>query len=366
MGIRSRVWMGAALALLAVLLAAPYALAAARTKAAVRVEASAYTLAPPTAVAVDPVAVFYDTAGNPYRPGYASALGALSAAAKARGFSWEAGYGGNFVMQIGGFSALPDWSQGWVYAVNGTGFPFVSVGALDFRLASGDKVLFAQSPDATMTRGMKLLAARVDQADRAYETGQSVVVTVVGDDLAKVNSTTEAARYEAGPADIETAAQFQPVAGATVHLGSLTATTDALGQATFADATSGTYSVWAEAAMDASFVYVRSTHTLVNMAQPLTLENLSATPQPFTPGQTVRFHFTLSRAATAKYTVRTKGGSLVASLTRRLGAGDVTMRWSGENAAGRPVRAGEYRVRVTASDAWGRTPTALSATIKGR
>ena len=53
--------------------------------------------------------------------------------------------------------------------------------------------------------------------------------------------------------------------------------------------------------------------------------------------QRIRETGSISRAAKAKYVVRSKSGTLVASLTRRLGSGDVTMRWNGKNAAGRPV-----------------------------
>ncbi len=44
--------------------------------------------------------------------------------------------------------------------------------------------------------------------------------------------------------------------------------------------------------MDATFAYVRSTQSLVNVADPLTLSALTVAPQRFAPGQTVRIGFT--------------------------------------------------------------------------
>ncbi len=64
---------------------------------------------------------------------------ALAAAGDARGFSFEAAYGGDFITIIAGFGALPDYSQGWIYAVNGAGYPVVDVGAYSFRLQKGDR-----------------------------------------------------------------------------------------------------------------------------------------------------------------------------------------------------------------------------------
>ena len=150
---RSRLLLTTALALLAVLLAAQSALAGEpllpTAKAQVRVEASAYPIASPTSLIFDWTKTFYDTAGNPYHPGHASALGALAAAARAKGFSWEATSGGNFVTEIGGFSSLADGSYGWIFAVNGAGWPVFEDSALAFNLKAGDSVLFTQMPDWT-------------------------------------------------------------------------------------------------------------------------------------------------------------------------------------------------------------------------
>jgi hypothetical protein len=358
---RARVLLAATLALLVGLVAAPSALAVTAT---VRVEAAPFTVAPPTRVDVSPTARFFDGLGNPYRPGYASALGALAAAGAARGFTFEAAYGGDFVTNIAGFAALPDFSQGWVYAVNGAGYPIVDVGAYSFALQKGDRVLFTQYPDGTFTHGTKALQVRI--AEKALVTGEPLVVTVVGDDLAKANTSADATRFGVGEDSVERAAAFAPVAGAVVHVGTATYASDASGIVTIAEPPAGTSRVWAERDMDAGFAYVRSTQSLVNVAEPLALSDLTVTPQRFTPGHTVTIGVLLSRSATVKYTVRSQGGRLIAALSRRVAGGPVTLHWDGRTAAGRAVRPGTYTIRVTAVDAWGRTATPLSTTAVTR
>lgn len=358
---RVRVLLAATFALLLGLVAVPSALAVTAT---VRVEAAPFTVAPPTKVDVSPTARFFDASGTPYRPGYASALGALAAAGRLRGFSFEAAYGGDFVTSIAGFGALPDYSQGWIYAVNGAGYPVVDVGAYSFKLEGGDRVLFTQYPDGAFAHGTKTLQVRV--AKKVLVTGEALVVTVVGDDLAKANTLEDATRFGVGADAVETSAQFAPVAGAIVHVGTATYVSDASGVVTVAVPPAGTSRVWAERDMDATFAYIRSGQQLVNVADPLALSDLTVTPQRFSPGQTVRIAFTLSRSATVKYTVRTKAGSLVAAMTRRVAGGAVTMRWDGSTAAGRPVRPGTYTIRVTAVDTWGRTATPMSTTAVAR
>jgi hypothetical protein len=361
---RARILLAATLILLVGLVAAPAALAAPlspKVKASVRVESSVFPVAGPTSVIFDWTKPFYDGAGNPYRRGL-SALGALAAASRAKGFTWEAAYGGNFITQIGGFSSLADFSQGWIYAVNGAGYPIVDVGALDFQLEQNDAVLFAQYPDGTYAHGTKALVVRLAENDRAYETGGDVTITVFGDDLAKANSAADAERFNVDSSAVETSAQFAPV-DAWVHVGSALLHADLTGSVTVTGLAPGTYRVWADHEMDSSFAYVRSAPKLINVADPLSLAGLTASPTPFRPGETVRFTFTASRAAAVKYTVRAKSGAVIASLTRRVAGGSVTLRWSGENAAGRPVRPGTYGVRITAVDTWGRTAPPLTTSI---
>ncbi len=62
---------------------------------------------------------------------------------------------------------------------------------------------------------------------KALATGQPLVVTVVGDDLAKANTLEDATRFGVGADAVETSAQFAPVAGAVVHVGTATYVSDA-------------------------------------------------------------------------------------------------------------------------------------------
>jgi hypothetical protein len=361
MGLRARVLLAATCGALAALAVAPSAFAVSAT---VRVEAAPFTVAPPTKVDVSPTARFFDAAGNPYRPGHASALGALAAAGQRRDFSFEAAYGGDFITSIAGFASLPDYSQGWIYAVNGAGYPVIDVGALSFTLQNGDDVLFAQYPDAAFAHGTKAL--RVRMADAVLTTGEPLTLTVVGDDLAKANSLAGAARFGVGPEVVETPAQFAPVEGAVVHVGAATYLSDASGVVTVAAPPAGTSCIWAERDMDATFAYIRSTQRLVNVADALVLSGLTATPQRFSAGHPVSIKFAVSRSATVKYTVRSKAGRLIAALSRRVAGGSVTMRWDGRTAAGRAVRTGTYTVRVTAVDTWGRAAASLHTTVAAR
>jgi hypothetical protein len=361
MGARARILLAAIFALSIGLAAVPAALA---VPATVRVEAAPFTVAPPTRVDVSPTARFFDGLGNPYRPGYASALGALAAAGDARGFTFEAAYGGDFITNIAGFGALPDFSQGWIYAVNGAGFPVVDVGAYSFTLRKGDSVLYAQYPDGTFSRGTKALQVRV--AKTALATGEPLTMTVVGDDLAKPNTSADATRFGVDQSAVETAAEFAPVAGAVVHVGTATYVSDASGIVTVTEPAAGTSRIWAERDMDTAFAYVRSPQRLTNVAEPLALSALTVTPQRFAPGHTVRIAVQLSRSATVKYTVRSRAGRLVAALSRRAAGGSVVLKWGGRTAAGRPVRPGAYTIRVTAVDTWGRMAAPLSTTVVAR
>jgi FlgD Ig-like domain len=370
MDARARALLAAILALLVGLLVAPSALAVTAT---VRVEAAPFTVAPLTKVDVSPTARFFDASGTPYRSFYikdgktvfyASALGALAAAGERRGFSFEAAYGGDFITNIAGFGALPDYSQGWIYAVNGAGYPVVDVGALSFALHRGDSVLFTQYPDGAFAHGTKALYTRLTKT--VLTTGEALTITVVGDDLAKANSAVDATRFGVGADAVETSSQFAPVEGALVHVGTASYVSDANGVVTVVTPPAGTSRVWAERDMDASFAYVRSPQRLVNVADPLVLSGLTVTPRTFSPGQRVSIKFAVSRSATVKYTVRTKAGRLIAALSRRVAGGSVTMRWDGRTGAGRAVRPGTYTIRVTAVDTWGRTATPLRTTVVAR
>jgi hypothetical protein len=341
-----------AVALVVIAGQAPAALA---LGASVRVEASSQTVAPDTSVKVASAPTFSDSAGNPYVTSKPNALAALAAAAYLRGFTWEASFAGSFVNNVAGFTSLPDWSQGWVYTVNGVGYPIVDVSAIDFALLAGDRTLWAQSPDATFARGSSALVVRTDNTART--TGESLTVTVVADNLGKVNSQADYDRYSlTDPSLLETPAQFAAVADATVHVGSATYTSGADGTVTVAAPDAGTSRVWAEKAMDASTWYVRSEQTLVNFAPALELSGTSVTPLMFRPGmQKPKLVFTLSRAAAVVIQVRDSHNKTIFSRTLQRGSGAGSYTWSGRAKTGRYVaRHATYTMRVRAVDTWGR------------
>ena len=270
------------LVVVASIVAACLAPAAWAVNASVRVEASSETVAPKTTVTVGTAPTFYDSSGNPYVTKKPNALAALAAAADTRDFTWEAAYAGSFVTNIGGFTSLPDYSEGWTYSVNGAGYPIVDVAAIDFSLAKGDRILWAQDPDATFTLGSVALVVRTDKT--AYTTGEPLTITVVADDLGKVNSQADYDRHElSDPSLLETPDEFAPVADATVHVGSATYTTAADGTVTIASPDAGTTRIWAEKAMDSTRWYIRSSQDLVNDAD-TSAHRISVTPTKFVPG----------------------------------------------------------------------------------
>jgi hypothetical protein len=335
--------------------------------AKVRVEASAETIAPETLVTVAKAPLFYDSAGNPHVTKAPNVLAALAKAAEHRGFTWEANAAGTFVTTIGGFTSLPDWSEGWVYSVNGAGYPIVDVAAIDFALRDHDQTLWAQSPDNTFMRGSVALVA--DVADPVAATGEALRITVKADNLLKVNSQSDYDRYGlTDPNLLETPAQFAPVAGATVHVGSATYTSATDGTVTVAAPDAGTSRVWAEKAMDATTWYVRSPKTLVNFADALALTGVRVTPTKFLPGrQTVKVSCTLSRAANVLLQVRSAKGKVVWSTTVRAAAGAGSYSWKAKGKNGKLVpRHAAYTMRVRAVDTWGRATATTTISLKTR
>jgi len=347
--------------------AACLAPAAGAMNALVRVEASAETVAPETSVTVAAAPVFYDSAGNPHFTTAPNALAALAQAAGLRGFTWEANPAGTFVTNVGGFTSLPDWSEGWVYSVNGAGYPIIDVGAIDFPLRDDDETLWAQSPDNTFMRGSVALVTEI--ADPIGTIGDALEITVKADDLLKVDSQSDYERYGlTDPGLLETPAQFAPVAGATVHVGSATYTSAADGTVTVATPDAGTSRVWAEKAMDATTWYVRSAKTLVDFSEPLVLTDVAAAPAQFTPGaQKVAVSFTPSRAASTLLQVRNAKDKLVWSKTVRAAAGAGSYSWNGRDKSGKLVpRKAKYTMRVWAVDTWGRATDVTTIALKSK
>jgi hypothetical protein len=288
-------------------------------------------------------------------------------AATARDFTWEASSGGTFVFDIAGFASLPDWSQGWVFTVNGAGYPIVDVAAVNFTLRNGDQTLWAQDPDNTFARASYALVADVSKT--AYAAGEDLVVTVKADDLTKVNSQSDYDRYGlTDPSKLQTPDQFTPVEGATVHVGSATYTTAADGVVTVPAPSNGDYLVWADKDMDAGAWYVRSSKTLVDFAPTLTMGDAAVSPASFVPGkQKPKIACTLSRAASLKLQVRSSSNKVVWSTLVPKAAGVASCTWNGKDKHGKYVaRKAGYSVWVTAVDTWGRSTSTVKLSLRSR
>jgi hypothetical protein len=358
---RVRVLLAATLVLLVGLVAVPSALAVSAT---VRVEGTPHQIAPVTAVTVPSTGTFVDTDGTSFAFTHANALAALDRAATLRGFTYgfNTTYGAPFLESVAGLAADPaDWSNGWTYMVNGVGYPILDMGAADFVLAKGDRVVFTQNPDATFTRGAKLLRLGLDPG-RAVEPGDSLAITVLGDDVAKANSVTEATRYGldpvAEPGVVETPASFAPVLGATVHVGSRVyvdgAAGDVLdGKVIVGDLPKGTYGVWAEMAMDAKYSYVRSDLQRVNVDFGPRVTNVVGSASMAGSRFTARTAFTLDKRCVVKVAVFNARGLVIARMKAgSLGAGRHSLVWRGTPA--RYLVSSRTSFVITATDDWGR------------
>lgn len=327
-------------------------------KALVRVVAATYVVAPWTQVTVPSSGSITDSAGNSYAADHASALGALAAAADRRSFTFETGYGGDYVSAIDG---LPSW----MYAVNGAGYPNIDVGAFTFQLHNNDHVVFYQSP--VFTPDTQLLVVHV-KPGAPSETGQGLItVTVRGDALSAPNSAADAKRFKVKASTVVAPKDFPLVKGATIHVGSSTFVDGANGDALDGSITvsepwyQGSFNVWAEKATDASLTYVRSNPVKFPPGAPPSVHRLAARPNPYTPGSgKVHVTFTLSAPATVSLAVLTTGaggGNEVASVTHGFAAGHQTMVWNGQ-ATGGLVHGARYRLVVHATDIYGRSGSA--------
>lgn len=360
---RARVLLAATLALLIGLVAAPSALAVSAT---VRVEGKLHQVAAATAVTVPAQGTLVDTDGTTYDYTQANALAALDRAAALRGFAYDFNtfYGTPFLEMVAGLEADPgDYSNGWTYIVNGVGWPILDMGAAEFPLQRGDQVVFTQNPDATFSRGAKLLRLRFTPG-RGVRPGETVKVTVLGDDVAKANSAAEATRYGldpvADPGVVEKPASFVPVVGATLHVGSRVyvdgADGDAAdGQIAVKDLPRGTYAVWADMDMDASFSYVRSGVHRINVDFGPRVTSVRASATLHGALLATRVAFTLDKRCDARVRVFNRRGRVLAVMNARgLDRGRHTLAWRGRPAA---ALTSLVSFEIAATDSWGRVTT---------
>jgi len=369
MGLRARVLLAATLALLLAAAAAPAAFA---VSASVRVEGAQYQVAPATTVNVPNAGTVVDSDGTSFSyPAHAdgagaNALAALDRAAALRGFTYDfnVDYGSPFLVSVAGLTWDPaDYSNSWTYLVNGVGYPILDMGAIDCALRKGDRVVWTQNPDATFERGSKLLRLRFSPG-RGVTPGDSLTIRVLGDDAAKANSAAEARRWDldpvANPDVVEKPADFTPVAGATLHVGSRVYVDGSGGDAadgaiTVSDLPKGTYGVWAEMPMDAGWTYVRSTTQRVNVDSGPTVKSVNARAALSGGRLTARAAFTLNKRCDVNVTVSNRNAQRLATMRAAgLGAGRHALVWRGKPGAA-VTRLASFVVRAT--DVWGRVTT---------
>ena len=251
-----------ATALLAALAIVPTAYA---LEVSVRAEGADYQVIPTSAITMSAKSqAVTDTAGHSYKNNdvtTATAANALYWATEQCGVAWDFGVGsyGLFINSIAGLAADPTtFANWWEFTVNGFA-PSLGVGSLPAE--TGDSYVLFQNLDAGYpAHGGKLLVLRVSSA--VVKKGHALKITVLGDDLAKANSAADAKRF--GVTAIEKAAHFKAVDAATLHVGNrvyaLTGST-----LTIKNLPVGIFPIWAEKAMDASFVYARSVKTTVRI-----------------------------------------------------------------------------------------------------
>lgn len=347
-----------ALLVLALLTFAVPAAGAASVRVKVRVEGLGGTIAPATTIDVPGPATFSDDSPEP-GPNSATfatpvAMGALAVLADTQVFPFTTNGSMTYVNSIAGVGGLTSW---WLYCVNGW-YPDV-FGMSDLVLKAGDSVVVYEV-DAAAPWSHKQLVVRVAPR-RGLLPGQAVTISVVGDDLAKANTDTDAERWKLDPvADVETAAQFSPVTGATLHVGRRvydldpSAYTD--GRIVIADLPLGTYKVWAEKAPAASFNYVRSAAITINVDETAGISSLRVSPSPYRAGRRMVVRFRLDKAAKVGARIINARGRVVARIgARSLQAGARSLVWSGRTGVALTAR---LTVKLQTVDSWGRVATA--------
>jgi hypothetical protein len=347
-----RLLLATILALLTGLAVVPSAFAATAVKARVRVAGLEREVIAPVTVSVPGHTTVVDSIGTQIVSTNANAFSAFAIAAAMRGTRYETTGATTadavFINSIDGLGIWPvSW---WGFSANGW---FADIGAGSLPLKSGDSVAFFEVPGAAPPDAHFFqLVVRITK--RALLPGQAVQARVVADDLAKANSSTDAQRFSI--ADVETPSEFGAVAGATVHVGAQSFTADSSGEVAVPGLPNGTYGVWAEKAVADSTDYVRSQVRLANINPAPVLSRVVARPNPFVPGvNIIHVAFDLSKAAKVKLTVRTRAGVLVNRITASKPAGRGVIVWNGRTSGGRLVGAGTYRLRLTATDRWGRS-----------
>jgi hypothetical protein len=269
---------------------------------------------------------------------------------------------GAFVDTIDGQTMDPvTFANWWQFNVNGYS-PSVGISSLEAK--TDDNYLFFQNPDAGWPpKAAQALVLELSPGV-ALAPNQALTIKMVGDELSKVNSQAEAARFDiVDPAQIQTPAQFAAVNGCTIHVGSR-AYTPAGNEVTVSNQPAGSFKVWAEKAADASTVWVRSEKAAVDVGVAPTISNAAAAthlssttgaPAQFRRNRTLTVAFGIDKAADVTLTVRAASGTLLYRTTQTFtSAGSKEIKWNGRTAR----KLGKtLRITIGAVDIWGRAAT---------
>lgn len=357
----SRAALATLLALVSFALTAPLA-GATSVRVKVRVEGLSGTVAPTTLVDVPAPATFEDsTTPVPNSATFPKpvAMGALAILADTQVFPFTTSSPMDFLNSIAGRGGPPDWTSWWGFAINGLqsevglADPGVKEDGFPYALREGD-ALAIYEVDSALDYSLPTtqLVVRV-RPRRGLLPGQTATISVVGDNLAKVNSTADAKRWRLDPAaDVEAPSQFPVVAGTTVHVGRKTYSVT--GASVSLDLPLGTYRIWAEKAPDATHNYVRSSSVTVNCNHGAAISNLRLSPSPYRSGRRMAIRFGLDKTAkVSARIVNSKGRTLAKLGGRAMKAGSRAFFWTPKTTA----LTSRLTVRVRAVDNWSRATT---------
>jgi hypothetical protein len=338
-------------ALAAGALMAPAALA---VSASVRAEAATFTAIGITDVEMAAGGgLVTDSDGTAFDPTFATPLNALGRAADVAGAPWNMTVSGlgAFVDSIDGQTMDPvSYTNWWQFNVNGYS---PSVGISTLQANDGDSYLFFQNPDAGWPPKTAMALVVSVSPGVGLAPGQTLRVSVAGDDLSKVNSQAEANRFDVvDPKQIETPEQFPGVDGCTIHVGSRVYT-PAGSEIAVTDLPTGSFKVWAEKAPDASTVWVRSPKTVVNVGSATAVSGATVKPTKFKRNRGLTVAFDLDKAADVTLTIRTASGLLLSRTSQTFTKGGAKeMKWNGRTA--RKLGA-SLRITIATTDEFGRT-----------
>jgi len=111
--------------------------------------------------------------------------------------------------------------------------------------------------------------------------------------------------------------------------------------------------------MDASFSYVRSTVTRIDVNDGARISGLRVSPSPYRAGRRMAIRFRLDKRATVSARIVNNKGRVVAKLgARTLNAGSRILYWGGR---AQTALTSHLTVKVQSVDSWSRSVTATTS-----